>query len=56
VTQESKPEPATTDADGNPVEVPTGARLMVDTGQRILGKAAGQAYPGHLDRGKHAGA
>jgi cytochrome b6-f complex iron-sulfur subunit len=44
---------AISDAEGNPVPVPPDARLLVDTGQRILGKPKGQAYPGHVDRGKH---
>lgn len=47
---------ATTDAEGNPLAMPAEARLVVDTGQRIFGKPAGQAYPGHVDRGKHQGA
>ncbi len=46
---------ATTDAEGNPAPVPPDARLLVDTGLRILGKPKGEAYPGHVDRGKHEG-
>lgn len=44
---------ATTDAEGNPIPVPSDARLVVDTGQRILGKPVGQPYPNHVDRGRH---
>lgn len=44
---------AATDAEGNPLSVPPEARLVVDTARRIFGKPAGQAYSGHVDRGKH---
>ncbi len=46
---------AISDAEGNPVPVPPDARLLVDTGRRVLGKPKGQTYPGHVDRGKHSG-